>query len=103
MPSRIPGPPRPVASDRSKRANQARLKTFLAGYRPHLPLLAADLACAVIVAATALSFPLLARRVPSRLTDAAGDPAALPPILALGGLMLSLLTVQALCTMFVDA
>ena len=34
---------------------RARARKFLSYYRPHLPLLAADLACAILVAATALA------------------------------------------------
>ena len=37
-----------------------RGRKFLSYYRPHLGLLAADLACAVLVSATALALPLLA-------------------------------------------
>jgi ATP-binding cassette subfamily B protein len=77
---------------------RARLKTFLSAYRPHIPLLAADVACAMLVSATALALPLCANYVTRRLTDHA-DPG---PIWAVGGLMLALLAVQALATLFVD-
>ena len=80
----------------------ARLKTFLSAYRPHIALLAADVACAVLVAATALALPLCANLVTRRLPVMSHSPAALGEIYAMGGVMLALLAVQALTTLFVD-
>ena len=80
----------------------ARLKTFLSAYRPHIALLAADVACAVLVAATALALPLCANLVTRRLPIVGHSPAALGEIYAMGGVMLALLAVQALTTLFVD-
>jgi len=79
---------------------RVRLTAFVSGYRPHLPLLAADLACAVLVAATALALPICANLITRAL--AASGAGALDVVLRLGGLMLGLLALQALCTLFVD-
>lgn len=42
----------PPQGDAKRR--RARMRRFLSYYRPHLPLLAADLACALLVAADGL-------------------------------------------------
>jgi len=80
----------------------ARLRRFLSYYRPHIPLLVADLACAVVVAATALFLPLCANYVTKSLVGLEGAPIDLPGVYAMGGVMLALLVVQALSTLFVD-
>ncbi|MBI1199665.1 MAG: ATP-binding cassette domain-containing protein [Phenylobacterium sp.] len=90
--------PRPDASDLTLR----RARKFLSYYRPHLPLLAADLACAALVAATALALPLCANYAVKRLAADADPAQALSRIALVGGLMLALLAVQALATLFVD-
>ena len=80
----------------------ARLRRFLSYYRPHVPVLLADLGCAVLVSATALALPLCANVVTERIATS-GDPAeALGPILLMGGLMLALLALQALASFIVD-
>ncbi|MCX5571258.1 ABC transporter ATP-binding protein [Kaistia nematophila] len=84
------------------RLTRARLAKLLGYYRPYLPLLALDLACAVLISVTALLLPLCANHV-TRLLLGADDPSAtLPTIYAMGGLMLALLAVQAFATLFVD-
>jgi ATP-binding cassette subfamily B protein len=84
------------------RLTRARLARLLGYYRPYLPLLLLDLACAVLVSATALLLPLCANYV-TRLLVGADDPSStLPAIYAMGGLMLALLVVQAFATLFVD-
>ena len=71
-------------------------------YRPHLPVLLADLGCAVLVSATALALPLCANLITKRLA-VTGDPAeVLGPILLMGAVMLGLLAVQALASFVVD-
>jgi len=80
---------------------RARVRRFLSYYRPHLPLLAADVACALLVSATALALPLCARAVTLRLQAVEGA-ASLAPIYAMGGLMLALLAVQTASFLFVD-
>lgn len=84
------------------RLGGARLKRFLSYYRPHLGVLFADLACAVLIAATALALPLSANFVVKRLAQATDAPAILGEIHLVGAAMLALLVVQALCTLFVD-
>src|SRR5579863_9450815 len=84
------------------RLDPGRWRKFLSYYRPHLGLLAADLACAVLVSATALALPLLANYVVKRLALAGGQPHLMDEIWMVGGAMLALLAVQALSTLFVD-
>jgi ATP-binding cassette subfamily B protein len=75
---------------------------FLSYYRPHIPLLLADLACAVLVSATALFLPLCANYVTRQLGAVDDAPAALHQIYVIGAIMLGLLAVQVLATLFVD-
>lgn len=89
-------PPAP----RSK--SRARLRRFLSYYRPHLPLLMAVLACAVLVAATAIALPLLANFIVSRLPELRVADDALGQLATLGAIMLGIFAVQALATYFVD-
>lgn len=108
MPIPIAGTPARVDADRSgptfsiPPAAKARARKFLSYYRPHVPLLIADVGCALLVAATALFLPLCANHVTKRLVQLGDTPDALARIYAMGGLMLGLLAVQALCTFFVD-
>ncbi len=78
-----------------------RIQKFLSYYKPYRGLLAADLACAVIVSAVVLALPLLARAV-TRDVLAAGAPDAAQHILQIGALMLALVLVHTLCNTFVD-
>ncbi|HEX4098910.1 MAG TPA: ABC transporter transmembrane domain-containing protein, partial [Caulobacteraceae bacterium] len=84
------------------RLSAARWRKFLSYYRPHLPLLAADLACAVLVSATTLALPLLANFVVKRLAIGHGAPGLMGEIWLIGAAMLALLAVQALSTLFID-
>jgi ATP-binding cassette subfamily B protein len=77
----------------------ARARRFLSYYRPHLALLAADVACALLVALSALAVPLCARYVTARLAE---GHAALGEIYAVGAVLLGLLAVQVVSTLFVD-
>lgn len=81
---------------------RARLGKFVAYYRPHIPLLLADLACAVLVAASAVALPLCASYITAHLADLSNARAGLDTILAVGGLMLAVFLVQMLATYFVD-
>ncbi len=103
--------PRPSESSLSLKTNVEaaaprlsgpRLARFLSYYRPHLLLLAADLACAILVSATALALPLCANFVVRRLSAGHAAPALMTDIYGVGGLMLALLAVQALANIFVD-
>jgi ATP-binding cassette subfamily B protein len=79
----------------------SRVRKFLSYYRPYRRLFLADMACAFIVAATTLALPLCARHITQNLLSA--DIAnALIHIAAVGGAMLLLVALQAICTLFVD-
>jgi len=80
----------------------ARARKFLSYYRPHLPLLAADLFCALLVAASAVALPLCANIVTTRLIALPDTPDALGQIYAMGAVMLAVLAVQVLAIFFVD-
>ncbi|KFC69730.1 Lipid A export ATP-binding/permease protein MsbA [Devosia sp. LC5] len=80
----------------------AYVRKFLSYYRPHLPLLAADLVCALLVAATALFLPLCANYVTKQLIELPRVPEAIGQIYAMGGLMLGVLAIQVLAIFFVD-
>ncbi|MER8375793.1 ABC transporter ATP-binding protein [Mesorhizobium sp. M1409] len=80
----------------------SRARKFLSYYRPHLPLLAADLACALLVSVTALFLPLCASYVTKHLVQLPGAPEALNQIYLMGGAMLALLAVEVLGSLFVD-
>lgn len=96
----------PAQTDRSAPSllppSHRRFRTFLTYYRPHLPMLAADMACAVLVAGTALALPVCASWITRRLAATPSPAEATTSILAIGGVMLALLAVQALGTLFVD-
>ncbi|HWT59333.1 MAG TPA: ABC transporter ATP-binding protein [Rhizobium sp.] len=80
----------------------SRMLKFLSYYRPHLPLLLADLLCAILVAGTALALPLCANIVTSRLLALHNAPEAFAQILGMGGVMLAVLAVQIAAIFFVD-
>ncbi|MGO7037217.1 ABC transporter ATP-binding protein [Rhizobium acaciae] len=88
------------AADRERR--WSRMRKFLSYYRPHLPLLLADLLCAILVAGTAVALPLCANIVTSRLLALPDAPQAFAHILAMGGVMLAVLAVQIVAIFFVD-
>ncbi|MGR9156948.1 ABC transporter ATP-binding protein [Rhizobium leguminosarum] len=88
------------AADRDRR--RSRMRKFLSYYRPHLPLLLADLLCAILVAGTAVALPLCANVVTSRLLALPDAPQAFGQILAMGGIMLAVLAVQIVAIFFVD-
>src|ERR1700735_4325087 len=108
MPSiTLEGPAREEAAKPAARATLGRLRPerwrkFLSYYRPHIGLLIADLACAVLVSATALALPLLTNHVIKRLALDGGAPRLMDEIWLVGWAMLALLAVQALATLFVD-
>ncbi|MET3896235.1 ATP-binding cassette subfamily B protein [Devosia sp. UYZn731] len=87
---------------RDSAARFAHARKFLSNYRPHLPLLAADLACALLVAATALALPLCANYVTKSLLQLPQAPEAIGQIYLMGGVMLAMLALQVLAVFFVD-
>ncbi|MDU0307833.1 ABC transporter ATP-binding protein [Rhizobium sp. 10PS4] len=90
----------PTSADSERR--WSRMRKFLSYYRPHLPLLLADLLCAILVAGTAVALPLCANIVTSRLLALPDAPQAFAQILAMGGVMLAVLAVQIVAIFFVD-
>ncbi|WSH62983.1 ABC transporter ATP-binding protein [Rhizobium ruizarguesonis] len=90
----------PTSADSERR--WSRMRKFLSYYRPHLPLLLADLLCAILVAGTAVALPLCANIVTSRLVALPNAPQAFAQILAMGGVMLAVLAVQIVAIFFVD-
>ena len=80
----------------------ARARKFIGYYRPYVPLLVADLCCAVLVAASAIALPLCASYITTRLPELAQADDALFQILSMGALMLGVFLVQSLATYFVD-
>ncbi|MBY3227134.1 ABC transporter ATP-binding protein [Rhizobium laguerreae] len=90
----------PTSADSERR--WSRMRKFLSYYRPHLPLLLADLLCAILVAGTAVALPLCANIVTSRLLALPDAPQAFAQILAMGGVMLAVLAIQIVAIFFVD-
>ncbi|MDA1073442.1 MAG: ABC transporter ATP-binding protein [Proteobacteria bacterium] len=80
----------------------ARRKKFFSCYRPHLGVLAADLACAVLVATTTLALPLCANFVVKQLTEGADHEALYDQMYLVGGLMIILIALEAGSRLFVD-
>lgn len=78
-----------------------RLKKFFSYYKPYRGLLLADLACAFVVSAVALTLPLCARYITKNILEA-NAPNALQQIYWVGALMVGLVAVHTLCNMFVD-
>ncbi len=81
---------------------QLRLRKFASYFRPHLLLLMADIACAIVVAAAAVALPLCANIVMSRLIVLADTASAYWQILGMGGIMLAVVAVETSAIFFVD-
>ncbi len=77
-----------------------RFKKFLSYYKPYLGLFYADMACAIIVSATVLAIPLCIRYITKTLEANSLD--ALNQIYIVGGVMLALVAIHAICHAFVD-
>lgn len=77
-----------------------RVKKFFSYYKPYLGLFCADMACAVLVSLTALAIPLCVRMITKNLE--VDSPDALNTIYIMGGVMLALVAIHALCHAFVD-
>lgn len=78
----------------------SRLKKFLSYYKPYLGLFYADMICAIIVSATILAIPLCIRYITKNLE--AHSPDALNQIYIMGGVMLALVALHAICHAFID-
>ena len=79
----------------------SRSRKFLSYYRPYMRLLIADLACAFMVAAVTLTFPLLVRYITKNILEE-GAPQALNQIYIVGAIMLALIAIHTVCSYFVD-
>ena len=84
-------------SNAARERRRSHIRKFLSYYRPHLPLLLADLFCAILVATTAVTLPLCANYVTSHIPTL-----TLGQVLVMGGFMLAILAVQIVATFFVD-
>lgn len=80
----------------------SRFRRFLGYYGPHLPLLAAVLGCAVMVAATAVATPILANTIVSQLPQLAEERGAFEQLVTFGAIMVAVFALQAFATYFVD-
>jgi ATP-binding cassette, subfamily B, bacterial len=74
---------------------------FFSYYKPYRWLLLADLVCAFVVSAITLALPLCTNYITRDILQA-NRPDALQQIYAVGGVMLALAVVHALCNTFVD-
>ena len=105
-PNALPKEPARLGSDSDRPldrdARRRRWSKFLSYYRPHIPLLCADLACALLVSLTAVFLPLCANFITRKLLTLTDRAQALDQIYAMGAVMLALLAVQALSNLFVD-
>lgn len=79
----------------------SRLKKFFSYYQPYRGLFLADLVAAVIVSAVTLLIPLCIRYVTKNVLEG-NLPNALNQIYLMGGVMLALIALHALCNTFVD-
>jgi ATP-binding cassette subfamily B protein len=77
-----------------------RFKKFLSYYKPYRGLFYADMACAIVVSATVLAIPLCIRYITKSLETNSLD--ALNQIYIVGGVMLALVAIHAICHAFVD-
>lgn len=78
-----------------------RSRKFFSFYQPYLGLLAVDLFCAFVISAITLALPLCVRFITGTLLQG-GSAQARADLALMGGLMLALVAVQALCNFFVD-
>lgn len=78
----------------------SRLKKFLSYYKPYMGLFYKDMACAIIVSITVLAIPLCIRYITKNLETQ--SPNAISQIYIMGGIMLTLVAIHAICHAFVD-
>src|SRR6266852_2259584 len=77
-----------------------RVRKFFSYYKPYLRLFYSDMACAMLVSATTLAIPLCIRYITKNLESYSPD--VLQQIYAMGGLMLALVAIHAICHAFID-
>lgn len=79
----------------------SRSRKFLSYYKPYLPLLFADMTCALIVAVITLILPLCARYITNNVSEGITAD-TLRQIYSMGAVMLVLVIIYTLCNIFVD-
>ena len=79
----------------------SRGRKFLSYYKPYLPLLFADMTCALIVAVITLILPLCARYITNNVSEGI-TPDTLSQVYTMGAVMLVLVIIYTLCNIFVD-
>lgn len=79
----------------------SRTKKFLSYYKPYLGLFFADMACAFVVSAIALTLPLFARYITKDVLEG-NMPDALHQIYGVGAVAVVLVMIYTLCNMFID-
>lgn len=78
-----------------------RMKKFFSYYKPYVRLFCADMACAIIVSAITLAFPLLIRYITKNLLEP-NTPDALSQIYTMGAVMVGLVVIYTMCHTFID-
>lgn len=78
-----------------------RSRKFLSFYKPYIGLLLADLACAFVLSAVAVILPLCTYYITKHILGG-GEANMLNRIYLMGGVMLALVVIHALCNSFVD-
>ncbi len=78
----------------------SRSKKFLSYYRPYIGWVLADLACAFLLSAVTVIFPLCVRYITKDVLESSSP--SLEPIYIMAGVMLVLVAVHTLCNMFID-
>ena len=78
----------------------SRSKKFLSYYKPYIRWVLADLACAFLLSAVTVIFPLCVRYITKDILESSSP--SLEPIYIMAGVMLVLVAVHTLCNMFID-
>lgn len=78
----------------------SRVRKFFSYYKPYLGLFYADMACAIVVSITVLAIPLCIRYITKNLEVHSTE--SLNLIYIMGGVMLGLVLLHAICHAFVD-
>ncbi len=93
---------RRAACSAAQERSRGRFRRFLSYYRPHLPLFAAVMLAALLVAVAAVALPVTTNIILSRLPDLVQSPNALWQLGGLGLVMFAAFAVQAIAIYFVD-
>lgn len=84
-----------------KKSQNSRIKKFFSYYKPYWGLFYADMACAILVSAITLAFPLLIRYITKNLLEP-NTPDALSQIYMMGAIMVGLVVIYTACHAFID-